>query len=59
MVIIVDDNLPRGSWPKGIVVATYKAQDGQVRRAAVKTATGVLVRPAVKLAVLNIKEPPK
>lgn len=54
VVIIVDENLPRNSWPKGIILSTIKASDGQVRRATVKTATGVYERPAAKIAVLDI-----
>lgn len=53
LVLIVDPALPRNTWPKGRVITTTTAADGQVRMAQVKTATGaVYTRPATKLAVL-------
>lgn len=54
IVIIVDENSPRSSWPKGVVVETKIGKDGQVRQATVKTSTGTYIRPAVKLAVLDV-----
>ena len=54
IVIVVDETLPRNCWPRGRVVRTIRSKDGQVRRALVQTATGVLERPAVKLAVLDV-----
>uniref|UniRef100_A0A182HZZ0 DUF5641 domain-containing protein n=1 Tax=Anopheles arabiensis TaxID=7173 RepID=A0A182HZZ0_ANOAR len=55
IVLIVDANLPRNSWPKGRVLAVKISGDGQVRRATVQTANGILERPAVKLAVLDVR----
>lgn len=54
VVIICDDNETRGEWKKGIVVEVFKAADGQVRSAVVKTSVGRLRRPATKLAVLDV-----
>lgn len=54
IVVIVDERLPRNCWPKGRVIATRIAQDGQVRRATVQTASGIYERPTVKLAVLDV-----
>lgn len=54
IVIIVDPNLPRHCWPKGIVIGTKIAKDGQVRSAIVKTQSGVYHRPAAKIAVLDV-----
>ncbi|XP_058445267.1 uncharacterized protein LOC131426502 [Malaya genurostris] len=56
IVVIVDEALPRNCWPKGRVVRAIQSTDGQVRRALVRTATGVLERPTVKLAVLDVGE---
>lgn len=53
VVIIVDPDLPRNSWPKGRVV-DVKCKDGQVRSATVKTTLNVYERPVVKLAVLDV-----
>ncbi|XP_065088427.1 uncharacterized protein LOC135709909 [Ochlerotatus camptorhynchus] len=54
VVVLVDDTLPRNCWPKGRVVHAIRSKDGQVRRAQVQTATGILERPTVKIAVLDI-----
>ncbi|XP_062538842.1 uncharacterized protein LOC134207140 [Armigeres subalbatus] len=55
LVIIVDPKLPRNCWPKGRVIATCPASDGQVRWATVRTASGgIYERPAVSLAVLDV-----
>lgn len=54
IVVIVDPDLPRNSWPKGIVTDTVLAKDGQVRRASVKTKNSILERPVAKLAVLDV-----
>lgn len=54
IVIIVDDNLPRNNWPKGIITETIAAKDGQVRRVKVKTSTSLFERPVTKIAVLDV-----
>ncbi|XP_053686350.1 uncharacterized protein LOC128735897 [Sabethes cyaneus] len=53
IVVIVDSRFPRNYWPKGRVIATNVASDGQVRWATVQTAHGIYERPAVKLAVVT------
>lgn len=55
IVVIVDADLPRNSWPKGMVIDTIVAKDGQVRRVTVKTKNSVLERPVAKLAVLDVE----
>ncbi|XP_055615231.1 uncharacterized protein LOC129761531 [Toxorhynchites rutilus septentrionalis] len=52
--IVVDHKQPRNSWPKGRVIGVTRSKDGQVRRASVQTAGGILERPAVKLAILDV-----
>ncbi|XP_075145994.1 uncharacterized protein LOC142220640 [Haematobia irritans] len=54
VVIIVDDNLPRNSWPKGIVTELYTAKDGQVRSVKVKTTSSTYERPVTKIAILDV-----
>lgn len=54
MVLIVDENQPRNCWLKGVVIDRVVAKDGQVRRATVRTANGVLHRLASKLAVFDV-----
>lgn len=54
LVLIIDAKNPRNCYPMGRVVKTIVSKDGQVRRATVKTKTGIYERPTVKLAVLDI-----
>lgn len=54
IVIVVDETLPRNCWPKGRVVRTILSKDGQIRRALVRTLNGILERPVIKLAVLDV-----
>jgi hypothetical protein len=55
-VFIADGNLPRNSWPRGIVLRTYPGTDGQVRVVDVKTRTGIFRRPVAKICVLDVEE---
>lgn len=58
VVILVDANFQRNTWPKGIVVETFMDKTGQVRSARVRTATGTIYhRPVSHLAVLDVKAP--
>lgn len=54
IVLVVDENAERNSWLKGRVVEVTIAKDGQVRRAKIKTKNGIMERPAVKLAILDV-----
>ncbi|XP_058825386.1 uncharacterized protein LOC131685572 [Topomyia yanbarensis] len=54
IVVLVDETLPRNCWPKGRIIDAVRSKDGQVRRAMVQTASGILERPAIKLAVLDV-----
>lgn len=56
VVIIVDPNLPRNNWPKGIVKTICISKDGNVRSASVLTNSGILNRPVAKLAKLDVKQ---
>uniref|UniRef100_A0A182HFL9 Uncharacterized protein n=1 Tax=Anopheles arabiensis TaxID=7173 RepID=A0A182HFL9_ANOAR len=47
-------NLPRNCWPKGRFVSTVVAKDGQVRQATVQTVNSTYIRPAHKLAKLDV-----
>ena len=53
VVLIVDENTPRGLWPLARVVKVYPSTDGRVRSADVKTANGVYRRPVNKLCLLE------
>lgn len=54
LVLIADGTLPRNSWPRGEVIATYPGPDGEVRAVDVRTNKGVLRRPTKKLVVLPV-----
>ena len=53
LVLIAEDNTPRGMWVMARVVTPIVGADGRVRAAVVKTASGELTRPATKLCVLE------
>ncbi|XP_055603799.1 uncharacterized protein LOC129752034 [Uranotaenia lowii] len=55
IVVVVDPNLPRNCWPLGRVISVIQGKDKQVRAAIIQTATGIYERPAVKLAVLDVR----
>ena len=52
-VIVVDDSLPRGCWPRGRVSAVHPGRDGVVRVVDVKTQTGTFRRPVSKLCFID------
>lgn len=56
LVLIVDSNLPRNTWPRGKIVKTFPGQDGIVRAVDVKTAGGILRRPTKKLVLLPVRD---
>ncbi|XP_052753347.1 uncharacterized protein LOC128201190 [Galleria mellonella] len=55
VVLIADGDLPRGTWPRGHVVALFLGRDNFVRVADVQMVSGTLRRPLKKLfnAVLS------
>lgn len=53
LVVVVDGNV-RNRWQRGRVVRTYPGKDGTVRRADVQTSCGILRRPVVKLALIDV-----
>jgi len=53
LVFIADGDLPRGTWPKGLVTAVFPGKDNQVRVVEVKTANGrIYKRPIAKILSL-------
>jgi len=52
MVVLQDENLPPMEWKLGRVLETFPGRDGKVRAADVRTASGVLRRPIVKIVPL-------
>ena len=56
LVLIVDQNIPRGHWPLGKVIKVVPGTDDVVRSAIVKTKTGEFTRPVSKLCLLEVGE---
>lgn len=53
LVLVMDNNLKRCEWRRGVVIDVFKGTDGLVRSASVKTARGNIVRPVCKLAIIK------
>lgn len=53
VVLVVDETVKRGQWPMARVLEVFKARDGLVRSAKVKTPTSELMRPIHKLCLLE------
>ena len=49
MVLLKDEDIPRGQWKRAIVEKVYPGRDGLVRSAQIRTSTGVFNRPITKL----------
>ena len=57
VVLVVDDQSPRGHWPMGLVIEVRKDKSGTVRSAQVKTSSNVYLRPVSKLCLLEQAAP--
>ncbi|XP_058827115.1 uncharacterized protein LOC131687094 [Topomyia yanbarensis] len=55
LVVIVEEPV-RNGWIRGRVLETRLGRDGRVRRAVIQTSTGTVLRPATKLALLDVQE---
>ncbi|XP_055633091.1 uncharacterized protein LOC129773503 [Toxorhynchites rutilus septentrionalis] len=53
LVVLVEEHL-RNGWLRGRVLRVSPGRDGRVRSAVVKTTSGVIHRPVVKMAVLEV-----
>lgn len=54
IVTIRDENLPPGKWALGCIIALHPGSDGYVRVVTLKTKSGVIKRPVVKISVLPV-----
>ncbi|KAK7918811.1 hypothetical protein WMY93_010095 [Mugilogobius chulae] len=52
VVLIVDPQLPRASWPVGRVTQTHPGADGRVRTASVQVKDRTYLRPVARLILL-------
>ncbi|XP_077971754.1 uncharacterized protein LOC144425871 [Styela clava] len=53
LVLVMDENSPRGSWPKALVEEVYPDEYGNVRRVRVRTAKSTYIRDIRKLCYLE------
>ena len=53
VVLVMDDDSPRGQWPLGLVVNVEKSNDGLVRAAEVRAKGKIKRRPVTKLVFLE------
>ena len=49
VVLILDQNLDRNQWRKGVIEKVFPGSDGEVRVVDVKMQNGNLIRPVRKL----------
>ena len=53
LVLVIDENCPRGMWPLGLVISVNEGRDGMVRSARLRTQNAEMVRPITKLVHLE------
>jgi hypothetical protein len=53
LVLMMEENLPRGQWPLGRIVEVLPSDDDRVRTVKVKTARGQYCRPVTKICLLE------
>ena len=55
IVLVIDDQQPRGKWPLGIVESVRPGHDGLVRTVEVRSQNSVKLRPVNKLCFLEME----
>ena len=53
IVLVLDKDLPRGSWPLGRIVRVFPSADSLVRKVLVKTGTSTYLRPIHKVVLVH------
>ncbi|KAL9961530.1 hypothetical protein ACROYT_G030487 [Oculina patagonica] len=56
LVLVLEENVPRNKWTVGRVTEVFEGRDSKVRSAKVKTSSKELLRPIVKLCLLDGQE---
>jgi hypothetical protein len=54
VVLVMESEVPRNVWPKGLIIKTYPSRDGRVRIVDVKIKNNIYKRPVVKLIKLDV-----
>ena len=55
VVLVSEENVPRLSWPLGVIVKMFPGNDGILRSVDVKTSKGVFNRPVQKCMILKFQ----
>ena len=53
LVLLVDENTKRGSWPKGLIEQCFPDENGVARRVKIKTANNTYLRDIRKVCLLE------
>ena len=53
LVLIVDEQAPRGNWPLGVVTGVNEGRDGLVRSVRMRSRNKEVVRPVTKVVFLE------
>ena len=53
IVLLVDEDVPRGKWVMGRIVRVFPSQDGLVRKALVRTSVSSYLRPIHKMVLIR------
>ena len=52
VVLVSDDNIPRGQWSLGRVIDVKMGRDGHLHSCVIKSRMSQIVRPVTKLSVM-------
>lgn len=53
LVMVIDENLHRGCWPKGVIEKVNHGPDGKVRTVKIRTSRSTYLRPITKIILLQ------
>ena len=56
LVLVIENDTPRGQWNLGRIEETYKGSDGQVRTVKLKIKESTYIRPITKLCHLELSK---
>ena len=53
ILLVIDENMPRGCWPLGLVLKVNTGRDGMVRSVKLRSRGKEIVRPISKLVFVE------